>query len=53
MPGTSIALSYLTSISDNVFPIPRASNPEHVMQNIKYADIKLNDELIKYIQNNF
>ncbi|WP_287950334.1 aldo/keto reductase [Acidiplasma sp.] len=53
VPSTSIALSYLTSISDNVFPIPRASNPEHVMQNIKYADIKLNDELIKYIQNNF
>ncbi len=49
IPNANIALSYLISKNDNVFAIPRASNKEHVLQNIKYSDIILNDRQIKII----
>lgn len=51
IPNANIALSYLISKNDNVFPIPRASNKEHVLQNIKYSDIILNNEQIKILDN--
>ncbi len=49
IPNANIALSYLISKNDNVFAIPRASNKEHVLQNIKYSDIILNDRQLKII----
>jgi diketogulonate reductase-like aldo/keto reductase len=50
VPNANIALAYLISKNQNVFPIPRASNRAHVTQNAKYSDIILNEEDIKYLE---
>ena len=50
VPNANIALAYLISKNQNVFPIPRASNRAHVTQNAKYSDIILNKEDIKYLE---
>ncbi|WMT50480.1 MAG: aldo/keto reductase [Ferroplasma sp.] len=50
VPNANIALAYLISKNQNVFPIPRASNRAHVTQNAKYADIILKEEDIKYLE---
>ena len=50
VPNANIALAYLISKNQNVFPIPRASNRLHVTQNAKYSDIILNEEDIKYLE---
>lgn len=50
VPNANIALAYLISKNQNVFPIPRASNMAHVTQNAKYSDIILNEEDIKYLE---
>ena len=50
VPNANIALAYLISKNQNVFPIPRASNRFHVTQNAKYSDIILNEEDIKYLE---
>ncbi|ARD84614.1 aldo/keto reductase [Ferroplasma acidiphilum] len=42
VPNANIALAYLISRNQNVFPIPRASNRAHVLQNAKNSDILLN-----------
>ncbi|EFD93029.1 MAG: aldo/keto reductase [Candidatus Parvarchaeum acidophilus ARMAN-5] len=43
-----IALSWLLH-RDNTFPIPKASNTEHMKEDIASADIKLNDEDISFL----
>jgi len=50
VPNANIALAYLISKNQNVFPIPRASNRTHVTQNAKYADIILKEGDIKYLE---
>ncbi len=52
VPNANIALAYLVSRNQNVFPIPRASNRAHVLQNAKNADIILNEDDIKYLEKN-
>ncbi len=52
VPNANIALAYLVSKNQNVFPIPRASNRAHVMQNAKNSDLILNEEDIKYLEKN-
>ncbi|WP_276921568.1 aldo/keto reductase [Ferroplasma acidiphilum] len=52
VPNANIALAYLISRNQNVFPIPRASNRAHVLQNAKNADILLNEDDIKYLEKN-
>lgn len=44
-----VALNWLLSKGDNIFPIPRASNPEHVIENSKYDSFKLNEEELKIL----
>jgi diketogulonate reductase-like aldo/keto reductase len=51
VPNANIALAYLVSKHHNAFPIPRASNREHVMQNVKFSDLLLKDEEMKYLEN--
>jgi diketogulonate reductase-like aldo/keto reductase len=51
VPNANIALAYLVSKHQNTFPIPRASNREHVMQNVKFSDLLLKDEEMKYLEN--
>lgn len=46
-----IALNWIISKHDNVFPIPRASNPEHVKENLGVAGWRLTEEEIKYLEN--
>ncbi len=41
-----VALNWLLSKGDNIFPIPRASNPEHVIENSKYDSFKLKEDEI-------
>ncbi len=53
VPNANISLSYLFSRNSNVFPIPRASNKDHVMQNIKYSNTVLDEEIIDYIEKTF
>jgi diketogulonate reductase-like aldo/keto reductase len=50
VPNANIALSYLISRNNNVFPIPRASNSAHVLQNAKYSDLLLKEDQIKYLE---
>ena len=50
VPNANIALAYLISKNQNVFPIPRASNRAHVTQNAKYSDILLKEDDIKYLE---
>ncbi len=50
IPNANIALSYLYSRDENVFPIPRASNIAHVLQNAKYSDVLLTEDEIKYME---
>ena len=50
VPNANIALAYLISKNQNVFPIPRASNRLHVTQNAKHSDIILNEEDITYLE---
>ncbi|MEM0139688.1 MAG: aldo/keto reductase [Ferroplasma sp.] len=50
VPNANIALSYLISRNSNVFPIPRASTREHVLQNIKYSDTLLTEDEMKYME---
>ncbi len=45
-----IALSYLSSKFSNVFPIPRASNPDHTIENAKAGDITLSEDEIKMLE---
>ncbi|MCL4348857.1 aldo/keto reductase [Ferroplasma acidiphilum] len=52
VPNANIALAYLISRNQNVFPIPRASNRAHVLQNAKNSDILLNEDDIKYLEKN-
>jgi diketogulonate reductase-like aldo/keto reductase len=51
VPNANIAMAYLISKNQNVFPIPRASNRAHVTQNAKYSDIVLSEDDIKYLEN--
>ena len=46
-----VALNWLLSKGDNIFPIPRASNPEHVIENSKYDSFKLNDDELIELDN--
>ncbi|WP_337860823.1 aldo/keto reductase [Ferroplasma sp.] len=50
VPNANIALSYLISRNNNVFPIPRASNSTHVLQNAKYSDIVLKEDEMQYLE---
>ncbi len=45
-----IALSYLSSKFSNVFPIPRASNTDHTIENAKAGDIVLSDDEIRILE---
>ncbi|BAB60319.1 aldo / keto reductase [Thermoplasma volcanium GSS1] len=48
-----IALSYLIYGNKLVFPIPRASNPEHVKENIASVEQKLDQEEIEELRKYF
>ena len=50
VPNANIALAYLISKNQNVFPIPRASNRAHVTQNAKYSDVILSEDDMKYLE---
>lgn len=43
-PLTHVAIQWLLSRGENVFPIPRASDPVHVRENAKFSDLILDEE---------
>ena len=43
-PLTHLAIQWLLSRGENVFPIPRASDPVHVRENAKFSDLILDEE---------
>ncbi|KAJ9141633.1 Aryl-alcohol dehydrogenase [Coniochaeta hoffmannii] len=47
---TAIALAYVMSKAENVFPIVGGRKVEHLKDNIKALTIKLTDEQIKYLE---
>jgi Aldo/keto reductases, related to diketogulonate reductase len=48
-----IALNWLVSKYDNVFPIPRASNPEHVKEDLGAVGWRLDEDEIRIIEGFF
>ncbi|MDT7970629.1 MAG: aldo/keto reductase [Vulcanisaeta sp.] len=48
-----IALNWLISKYDNVFPIPRASNPEHVKEDLGAVGWRLDEDEIRIIEGFF
>ena len=48
-----IALNWFYSRFDDVFPIPRASNPEHVHDNVMSLNWRLTSEEIAMLENRF
>ncbi len=53
MRASQIALSYLMEANSNVFPIPRASNPDHVLENINSVKYHLSEGEIKILKDSF
>ncbi|KAB5572801.1 NADP-dependent oxidoreductase domain-containing protein [Coniochaeta sp. 2T2.1] len=47
---TAVALAYVISKAENVFPIVGGRKVEHLQDNIKALSIKLTDEQIKYLE---
>lgn len=47
---TAIALAYILSKTDNVFPIIGGRKVEYLQDNIKALDIKLSDKQIEYLE---
>ncbi|BDR92829.1 aldo/keto reductase [Vulcanisaeta souniana] len=45
-----IVLNWIISKHEHVFPIPRASNPDHVGENLGVAGWRLTEEEIKYLE---
>lgn len=50
---SQIALSWLFARSQAVFPIPRASNGEHVKENVLAGDVELTAEEMKTLDTNY
>ncbi|KAA8922474.1 MAG: aldo/keto reductase [Thermoplasma sp.] len=51
--ASQIALSYLMEANSNVFPIPRASNPDHVIENIESVKYTLSEDEINRLKQIF
>ncbi|ADN50616.1 aldo/keto reductase [Vulcanisaeta distributa] len=45
-----IVLNWIISKQEHVFPIPRASNPDHVGENLGVAGWRLTEDEIKYLE---
>lgn len=50
---TTLALAWLTSRWNGIFPIPRASNPEHVKDNVEAGSIRLDETDMKMLDEAF
>ena len=50
---TTLALAWLTSRWNGIFPIPRASNPDHVKDNVKAGSVRLDDADMKMLDSAF
>lgn len=48
-----IALNWIISKHENAFPIPRASNPDHVVENAGAAGWRLDEDEIKTLEGEF
>lgn len=51
--NAQVALTYLISRSNCIFPIPRARTPEHVLENTQLGESLLEDDEIKNLQSAF
>ena len=51
--ASQIALSYLMDANRYVFPIPRASNPDHVKENIASVNYRLSEDDIRILREHF
>ena len=45
-----VVLNWIISKHENVFPIPRASNPDHVRENLGAAGWRLGEDEIRYLE---
>jgi diketogulonate reductase-like aldo/keto reductase len=50
---STLALAWLTSRWNGIFPIPRASNPDHVKDNVIAGDVRLDAEDMKVLDEAF
>ena len=51
-PLTHIAIQWLLSRGENVYPIPRASDPVHVRENAEFDKLTLDEEDLKQLNQN-
>ena len=50
---TTVALAWLASRWNGIFPIPRASNPDHVRDNLEAGSVRLDDADMKMLDSAF